>query len=166
MLDIFRQVNWIVFIPHGILLTLITLLLLSLGVKNDLALLVAAFIYMGLSMLLHAVIPTNHRLGITLLKQGNFEAAKKSFDKSYEYFTRNKWLDDYRSIFILSASKMSYKEMAMINAALCLLRMDDLVNSKMAYQKVLTQFPDSFMAKNAISYIEDLEKESKENDNI
>ena len=84
MLDIFRQVNWIVFIPHGILLTLITLLLLSLGVKNDLALLVAAFIYMGLSMLLHAVIPTNHRLGITLLKQGNFEAAKKSFDKSYE----------------------------------------------------------------------------------
>lgn len=166
MLDIFRQVNWIVFIPHGILLTLISILLVSFSVHTDIALLISAFIYMGMSMLLHAFIPTDHRLGITLLKQGNFEAAKKSFDKSYEYFTRNQWLDNYRSVFILSASKMSYKEMALINSALCLLRMDDLENSKLAYQKVLAQFPNSFMAKNAILYIEDLQNESKEKDNI
>lgn len=81
-------------------------------------------------------------------------AAAQAFQNSWDFFNKNKWLDEYRSVFMLSATKMSYREMALINRSLCFWQMGDTDKAKISYSEVLKYFPNSKMAKDAIAYIE------------
>jgi hypothetical protein len=162
MLDLFRQVNWAVFLPHGILVAIFVFILILFGLETDLALLTGSFIYLGLSLVLQRVVPFHHRMGYKLLMQKDYEKAKLAFQNSWDYFQKRPWMDNYRSIFMLSASKMSYREMALINRALCFWQNREDEKAKEAYSEVLKYFPDSKMAKEAIAYIENPEPEEEE----
>lgn len=154
MLDLFRQVNWSVFLPHGIFVALLTFLLTLTGLETDLAILAGAVVYLGLSMLLQRLVPFHHRIGFKLLMEKEYLAAAQAFQNSWYFFNKNKWLDEYRSVFMLSATKMSYREMALINRSLCFWQMGDTDKAKISYSEVLKYFPNSKMAKDAIAYIE------------
>ncbi len=165
MLDLFRQVNWSVFIPHGILVALISFLLIFIGLDTELSILASAVFYLGLSMLLQRLVPFHHRMGFRLLMQKDYENAALAFQQSWENFNKNSWLDKYRSVFMLSASKISYREMALINRSLCYWQMGDSEKALKSYEEVLKYFPNSKMAIDAIDYIKNPDQEETITDN-
>ena len=101
MLDLIRQVSWIAFFLHALIVGVITLILFLAGLKTDLSILISAVSYMGLSMVLQRTIPRHHRMGFRLLVHKEYEMAALAFEKSWNYFCNNKWLDDYRAILLL-----------------------------------------------------------------
>ncbi|WP_018343658.1 tetratricopeptide repeat protein [Cytophaga aurantiaca] len=80
----------------------------------------AGMIYLVLAYGLRYFVPIHHRKGLRELKQGNYEEALKHFEKSYEYFSAHPWIDFFRVFTMFSASKLSYREMAMMNKYICL----------------------------------------------
>ena len=154
MVDLIRQVNWIAFVLHAFLVGIITIILLFAGLKTDLSILISAVSYMGLSVVLQRTIPRHHRMGFRLLVHKEYEMAALAFEKSWNFFCKNKWLDDYRAILLLSASSISYREMSLINRSLCFWRSGNIEKALESYKDVLKHFPNSRLAKEAIDYIE------------
>ena len=166
MVDLIRQVNWIAFVLHAFLVGIITIILLFAGLKTDLSILISAVSYMGLSVVLQRTIPRHHRMGFRLLVHKEYEMAALAFEKSWNFFCKNKWLDDYRAILLLSASNISYREMSLINRSLCFWRSGNIEKALESYKDVLNYFPNSRMAKDAIDYIENPHpNEDDENEN-
>lgn len=161
MLELFRQVNWTAFILHTLLVVLVSFVLIMIGLKSDLSILIAAVSYMGLSVFLQRVVPRHHRMGFRFLLHKEYESASVAFQESWNFFSKNIWLDKYRSIFLLSASKMSYREMALINRSLCYWQSGNNERALESYKEVLGLFPDSRLAKEAIHYIENPEPKVK-----
>ena len=93
MVDLIRQVNWIAFVLHAFLVGIITIILLFAGLKTDLSILISAVSYMGLSVVLQRTIPRHHRMGFRLLVHKEYEMAALAFEKSWNFFCKNKWLD-------------------------------------------------------------------------
>jgi tetratricopeptide (TPR) repeat protein len=166
MLDLIRQVNWIAFILHAFLVIIITIILLMAGLKTDLSILISAVSYMGLSVILQRTIPRHHRMGFRLLVHKEYEMAALAFEKSWNFFCKNKWLDDYRAILLLSASKISYREMSLINRSLCYWRIGNIEKALESYKDVLKYFPESRLAKEAIDYIENPNPQDDPSDEI
>jgi tetratricopeptide (TPR) repeat protein len=161
MADLLRQVNWSAFLLHVLLIVLFPYLLSLVNVAIDLGLLISSLSYMGLSVILQRIIPVDHRMGFSLLIQKNYEAAALAFQKSWDYFNKKTWLDNYRAILMLSASKISYREMALINRSLCYWHIGDTERALESYREVLSYFPNSKMAKDAIYYIENPDGEAE-----
>src|SRR5205085_9239376 len=65
------------------------------------------------------IIARHHRRGIRLVRQRLFAEAITAFEQSLEFFTRHAWVDRFRSITMLSAAGLSYREMALGNIAFC-----------------------------------------------
>lgn len=159
MADLLKQVNWSAFLLHVLLIVLFPYLLSLFNVAIDLGLLISALSYMALSVILQRMLPLHHRMGFSLLMQKNYEAASLAFQESWNYFNKKPWLDKYRAVLMLSASKISYREMALINRSLCYWHIGDTEKALESYREVLHYFPQSRMAKDAISYIENPDEE-------
>ncbi|MDC7223261.1 MAG: hypothetical protein PQJ60_05925 [Spirochaetales bacterium] len=98
-------------------------------------------------------ISSKHRKGIRLFKQKRFEEAIPYFQESYSYFMKNKWLDKYRYITMLSSSRISYTEMALLNEAFCLCQLEKKAEAIEKYEMVLHFFPESEMAASALKML-------------
>ena len=166
MLDLIKQVNWSAFVLHAFIVGIFTFILVFAGLKTDLSILITAVSYMGLSVILQRAIPRHHRMGFRLLLHKEYEMAALAFEKSWNYFCNNKWLDDYRAILLLSASKISYREMSLINRSLCSWRSGNIEKALESYKDVLKHFPNSRLAKEAIDYIENPNPEEDLSDEI
>src|SRR5215212_5466579 len=110
---IVKQIAWLNFIPQVIIIGLFCWLFYLLNVKNPFV--PAVLMWFALASALQNLVPRHHRRGMAFVKQGDYEPAIEHFKNSYDYFTRNKWLDKYRSIILLSISRISYREMALLN---------------------------------------------------
>ncbi len=88
--------------------------------------------------------------------------AGAEFKLSYDFFTRHPWIDDWRFITLLSSSRVSYREMALLNMAFCHAQEGDGVKAKEFYQRTLKEFPDSGMAKASLRMIESAEKSAEQ----
>lgn len=106
-----------------------------------------------LYFILRSTIPFSHRRGIKKMKKGDYEAAISDFKSSYTFFQKHKWLDKFRCIFILSPSAITYKEMALINIAFAYSQKGDGENSIKYYERALTEYPNSILAKTALNMI-------------
>jgi tetratricopeptide (TPR) repeat protein len=95
-------------------------------------------------------IPRDHRRGIKLIRHQKYADAIPCFLRSFEYFCRHLWLDRFRAIFLLSASAISYREMALLNVGFCYSQIGDGPNAKKYYQECLELFPDSGFATAAL----------------
>ena len=98
--------------------------------------LIGAAAYLVLSFALRRLIPRDHRAGIALLRREMFADALPHFERSYEFFTRHRWLDDWRFITLLSSSRVSYREMALLNVAYCYGQTGYGERSRAYYQRV------------------------------
>lgn len=104
-------------------LQIVFLFLLYLGFQysgSDEPALWAAMIYLVLAYGLRYFVPIDHRKGMREYKQGNYEAALVHFEKSIDFFSKHPWIDRFRVFTIFSASKVSYREMAMMYKYTCL----------------------------------------------
>ncbi len=99
------------------------LFLLYLGFQysgSDEAALWAAMVYLVLAYGLRYFVPIHHRKGLRELRQGNYEEALVHFEKSHDFFSAHPWIDFFRCFTMFSASKLTYREMAMMYKYSCL----------------------------------------------
>lgn len=154
---IVRQVAWLSMFPQFIVMGVLVGVSILLVKSFKLALLLAMAAYLVIAFILRCRVPLNHRKGILLYKQGNYAQAIEEFKKSYDFFQKHSWIDKYRYLTLLSSSKASYAEMALLNIAFCYTQSNNAELSKEYYKKVLEFFPDSEMAKSALNMISSFE---------
>ncbi len=148
---ILRQTAWISFIPH--LLVMVVLMLIWYQFDRINYLLYGASSYLVISQLLNRIIAREHRQGMKLVKSEDFENAIPRFQKSYDFFKENNWVDKYRYLTLLSSGKMSYQEMALNNIGFCYSQLGNIPLAKKYYTKSLDQFPENVVAKVALRFI-------------
>ncbi len=140
-IPVIRSTNFFFIIPQiGILCIIIYVLYLL-----DLAhyLILGVSLYFLLSIYLKVLIPKWHRKGVFFLKKGELQASILSFQRSYQYFQRYAWIDQYRALTLFSTSHLSYSEMALMNIIYCYEQLGDKKNAQ-KYHKILSQqFPNN-----------------------
>jgi tetratricopeptide (TPR) repeat protein len=157
---IIRQINWLAIALHLCIFVALVFLFqfLEVGVPSLLA--IAA--YLALAYLLRFFLAKYHRYGMMFIKRNDFEHAIPYFENSYEYFQEKPWLDRFRIFFLLSSSRISYKEMALVNIAYCYSQLGDGAQAKAYYERTLKEFPDSEIAKAGLNMLQAAEKQSPE----
>ncbi|UII28319.1 hypothetical protein LVD15_07790 [Fulvivirga maritima] len=110
------------------------------------AFLITAIAYALIARILRSTIAKSHRKGISLVKKHQYEEAIQHFKESVKYFTEHKLIDKYRIITLLSASKMSYREMGLCNIAFCYSQIGEGAESKKYYESVLSEYPNNGIA--------------------
>lgn len=158
-IPIVRQIAWLSVVPQLTIMGLIMWLLSIAGVRQSIVF--GALAYLALSMTLRFGIPKAHRRGILLFKRKQYAEAIPEFERSYDFFNRNRWIDDWRFLVLLSSSRVSYREMAFLNLAFCHSQAGSGFKAKEYYQRTLADFPDSEMAKVSLRMIESAEKSAQ-----
>ncbi|MDO4275635.1 MAG: tetratricopeptide repeat protein [Eubacteriales bacterium] len=159
-----RQIAWLSIVPQLFIMGILVLIFHLFVKPFKSALILAMIIYLAVSLILRRCVPHHHRKGILLYQQGNYEKAIEEFRKSYDFFCRHTWIDKYRCITLLSSSRTSYTEMALLNIAFCYTQSNNAKLSKEYYQRVLELFPKSEMAKSALNMISSFENEEDDID--
>jgi tetratricopeptide (TPR) repeat protein len=114
----------------------------------------AVILFFAVFSVLRFGIPRFHRKGIFHVRRKQFEQAVPLFEKSFRFFSRHQWLDKYRVFFLLSSSRISYREMALLNKAFCLSQTGKKSEAIACYKEALKAFPDSQMASAALKMME------------
>lgn len=150
---IVRQIAWVSILAPLVLMVVLIILFRLIVKPPNTAFALSLLIYLIIFFLLRFGIPRNHRNGVARYKAGNYESAIEEFKKSYEFFSRHSWVDKYRYITLLSSSRVSYTEMALVNIAFCYTQLGDGVLARQYYEKAQEQFPNSEMARTALNMI-------------
>ena len=116
-----------------------------------------ALTYLIISFSLRNLIAKSHRQGMRFVRQQQFSNAIPFFEKSVDFFTKNKWIDKYWFITLLSSSKVSYKEMGLCNIAFCYSQIGSGLKAKEYYELALGEFPNSVLAQSALKLINSVE---------
>ena len=149
---IVKQIAWVSMVPQLIILSIFILLASLTGTQTPA--IIGALAYIGMSRILKRTVAQHHHNGIALLKKEEFGQALEKFQESYDFFSHHKWIDDWRYVTLLSSSKVTYREMALLNVAYCYAHLGEGDRSRVFYEKTLAQFPDSAMAMTAIKMLD------------
>ena len=139
-----KSINYIALVLQSIFLILLYFIFVESG--SDEPLLWSAMIYLVLAYGLRYFVPVDHRKGIRELKEGHYEAALNSFTKSFEFFSKHKWVDTFRAFTVFTTSKQSYREMAIVYKAFTLVCLERKEEAKEYYEDCLKEYPDNSMA--------------------
>ncbi len=151
-IPVIRQINWFAIILH--LCVFIGLVVFFQFLEVGAPSLLALAAYLLLAYLLRFFLAKYHRYGMLFIKRNEFEAAIPYFEESYAYFRQKPWLDRYRAIFLLSSSRISYKEMALVNIAYCYSQLGNGPQAKAYYEKALQEYPESGIAKAGLNMLQ------------
>lgn len=151
-LPVVQQVALFSIVPQGIVLLLLVGAAQLLGSSDPFLIGVACYVVVHLA-LRHGV-AAHHRKGMRLYKKERFAEAAAQFEKSYEFFSRHAWLDRWRAVTMLSSSRVSYREMALLNIAFCLVQTGKREQAAALYRRVLDEFPGSKVAQTALRMLE------------
>ncbi|WP_132055695.1 hypothetical protein [Pseudocnuella soli] len=143
-----RQVAWISLVPQLAFMGL--LILIFYLCRSSEPFLHGTLTYLAISFCLRTFIPRDHMQGMKLVKEQKFSEAIPSFKRSYEFFSKNLWIDKYRFLTLLSSSRMSYREMALCNVAFCYSQVGEGIKAVECYTETLKEFPDSGLAQTAL----------------
>ncbi len=158
---IITQISWIAVISQIFLVFLLIRFFEFLKFSSDMAIMITWGTFIFFALFLRNIIAKNHRTGMRLFRAGKYKEAIKEFEKSFEFFSKYSWVDKFRFITMLSSSRMSYKEMALVNTAFSYSQIGKGKLAKDYYMKTLELFPDSQMAKSALKMIESVSSSSK-----
>ncbi|MDR0227493.1 MAG: tetratricopeptide repeat protein [Flavobacteriaceae bacterium] len=147
-----RQTSWFAIVPQILLMSLLVLIFYKFDFREPI--MVSCVIYLILSYGLKQVLAKDHAKGIQCSRRNDFTEAIKFYQKSAEFFKTNKWIDKYRSITLLSASKITYREMALLNIAFCYAQIGNGEKSIELYKEALLEYPNSGLAISALKMLE------------
>jgi len=153
---IVRQVSW----PAVLIIFLVLTSFIGIAVfffQKDGIIIGVAFFW-ALAVLLNQTIPTSHNKGMKAIKQKDFKTALGYFKQSADFFTKYAWVDKYRAITFLSASKMYYREIALCNIAFCYVQTTEAEKAKLIYEEILKEYPDNGIAYYALNSINTFSK--------
>ena len=152
-----RQVSWLAAIPQ----LLVLMLAMGIGwfaVQSEFGLWMGCGAYLLCAVSLRRVVARDHCLGVALSKAQRFTDAIPALERSYDFFSRHVWIDRYRAFTLLSASAISYREMALLNIAFACSQSGQGQLARQYYQRTLEEFPDSIMATAALRMITSAEQ--------
>ena len=162
---ILKKFSWYSLIPQGSVLLFLSIIAYFIGLNRFLSfyglianLMWGAFGQILLWYLIRGFVAKNHKHGMDLVKQDKYAEAIPYFFDSYKIFTKYSWIDKYR-YFLISTSKMSFREMDLNNIAFCYGQIGDKENSIKYYKQTLDEFPDSGLAKAALRFTDTLQNE-------
>ena len=147
-----KEIAWLSLVPQLAVMALLIATGFLLFGKPD-GLLFGVGAYLVLSQLLRRVLPAAHRRGIRELRRGDLEQAIKSFEESYDFFSRHRWIDRFRYLTMLSSSAYSFREMAMCNVAFLHGQLGRPADSLAWYRRALQEFPTCSLARTALTFI-------------
>ena len=152
---IIRPVSWIgIVVQLGFICLLATIIAFVFGVREAaLALLIAAAAQSVFARVMRLSLTSEHRRGIALLRQRKFSEAAPLFEASYASLARHPWIDRLRFVLLGSASSMSYREMALCNAAFAYSQLGDGARAIQLYEQTLREFPDSSLATSSLQML-------------
>jgi tetratricopeptide (TPR) repeat protein len=145
---IIRQNSWLVAMPS--LVVLAAAFMLGVYLDGRRGFFIAGGCYIAYSIAARALVAREQRRGIRLVRANRFAEAIPHFERSFEFFDRHRWLDDWRGLVLLSSNRASYREMALLNIAFCLTQVGDGPRAAETYQRCLDLFPESGMAQAAL----------------
>ena len=148
---IIRQISWISIIPQLVIIGLLFFLYHAADFGDPF--IMAALTWSLSAIGLRNLIAKKHRQGIKLVKLQKFTEAIPFFEQSFEYFTKNNWVDKYRFLTLLSISKMSYRELALCNLAFCYGQIGAGLKAKEYYKQVLAEYPENGLAKAGLNML-------------
>jgi hypothetical protein len=152
-LPIVRQIAWLSVVPQLLLMAALIAAAKAFGFDDPL--LAGVLAYLLLLLTLRRLVPKHHRAGLRLFKQEHFAEAIVHFQKSYDFFVKHQWVDRWRALTMLSSSRVSYREMALLNHAFCLGQTGQRTQAVAVYRQALTEFPASKMAQSALRMMDD-----------
>ncbi len=154
-----RQTKWSFLLVHFIVISIIFYILYLLKFEETFIFISGGLTYLALSIGLKKTVAREHIQGIKLVNKHQFEKAIPLFEKSVKFFAKHN--DKYRFITLLSASKMTYKEMGLCNAAFCYSQIGKGQKAKEYYEKTLQEFPKNSLAIIALNMINSYEEITK-----
>jgi tetratricopeptide (TPR) repeat protein len=149
-----RPISWIATIPQFLAGAAAILVVWALTGSATDGMLYGAAIYLVYSFGSRMLLARAHRRGIRLAHQHRFAEAIAEYEASYDFFSRHRWLDDYRSIFMMTPGAMSYREMALVNIAFAYSQLGDGVQAVEYYRRALDEFPGNQIALAALKMME------------
>lgn len=159
---VIRPFSWLATIPQFLIYSGVLGVVYAITHSMDRAIFIGIPIVLCYSIGSRYVLPAAHRRGLRLTHQERFEEAMEAYQESFEFFTRNAWIDRYRSIFMMSPGTMSYREMALCNIAYCYLQMGNGDQAEAYYRRALEMAPENGIALSALRMIETLRKDPTE----
>jgi tetratricopeptide (TPR) repeat protein len=149
-----RELAWLAVLPLlAILAAFVAIAAALRGRYDGRALLFGAGAYLMLSVTLRHTLSRQHRRGVRLMQTRRFEEALSHFHASVRYFDQHPMVDKLRAITLLSAARMSYREMGLCNIAFGLSQLGRGADAKAAYQRVLREYPNNSLANAALTMI-------------
>jgi len=118
-----------------------------------LAFLIAALAWSVFTRVLRLSLTSQFRRGITRLRKARFTEAIPLLEASYAAFARRPWIDRFRFVLLGSASSMSYREMALCNAAFAYSQVGDGARAIQLYEQALREFPGSSLATSSLQML-------------
>jgi len=144
-----RELRWLYVLPQfAAMAVAIGACIVALGYPAGLYW--GASIYLAYSFGSRAILARHHKSGVRRLRRRRWAEALPCFQRSQAFFERFPWLDRYRQLFLMSPSGASYHEMALLNQAACLVRLDRGFEARQLYERVLDLYPDSPVAEAAL----------------
>lgn len=92
----------------------------------------------------------NYGRGVIFSRRQQFTEAIECFEKSYAFFNRYPRLDKLRWFLLFSLSKISYREMSLLNIAFCYGQSGNGQKAIEYYERTLVEFPKSANATAAL----------------
>lgn len=154
-----RQFSWPSFIFQLILVALIIYLYHLANVDEPF--IFGAITYSIVAFVLRKSIAKKHRQGMKLVMKQKFEEALPYFERSVAYFSKNRWVDKYRFLTLLSSSRACYKEMGLCNMAFCYSQIGDGQKAKEYYEQVLKEFPENGLALAGLNMLRSVENKAQ-----
>jgi tetratricopeptide (TPR) repeat protein len=148
VIPIVHEVAWVALVTQGFFILILIGITAFLGF--DRPILIGTLSYLIIAFFARLIFTRHHRQGMYLAQEGMFDEAIGEFQSSYEFFTRNVWLDDWRYVVLLSSSKTTYREMALLDIAYCDLWSDRAEDAIRIYLRLVEEFPENGMAWSAI----------------
>lgn len=143
-----RSVSWLALCFQVMLVGAVAFVLqLALRLPDwPIAFFIAAIVHLVFSGVMRSWLTRDHRAGIKRFRRGAFAEAAPLFEASHAAMVKRPWIDRFRWILLGSASTMSYREMALCNAAFCYSQVGDGARAVALYERALQAFPDSGLA--------------------
>jgi tetratricopeptide (TPR) repeat protein len=110
------------------------------------------------------VLANDQRRGMALVRRREFAEAARHFEASLDFFCRHQWVDRWRCAILGNCSSMTYREMAICNAAFCYSQIGEGKKAMQYYERALIEFPDSALANAALNMIRSVQSISPKAD--
>jgi tetratricopeptide (TPR) repeat protein len=152
---IIRPISWIaVVVQLAIICVFAFLVRFLFGVRElALAFLLGAIAHSVIYRLMRLLLTREHRRGIMLFRARKFAEAAPEFEASYAALRRRPWIDRFRLLLLGSGGSMSYREMALCNAAFAYAQVADGSRAIKLYEQALREFPESGLAASSLQML-------------